>query len=103
MTRVKGWLLFSKSELRHTSGNKEVKVNTESSPTLLPKRGSQSAIIALDPSHLHLNQSLTFALSLDFHPEPSEPMLQCAQRQIMLLTKFTPLQPTGFEIPPSDV
>jgi hypothetical protein len=49
------------------------------------------------PSQLYLNQSLSFSLALDFHPAPSEPTLQCAQRQIMVLTKFTPLQPTGFE------
>src|SRR4029077_6966104 len=37
MTRENGWLLSTKSDLRHTSGNKEVKVNTEPSPTLIPK------------------------------------------------------------------
>jgi hypothetical protein len=52
-----------------------------------------------DPSHLHLNQPLTFTLSVDFHPAPFEPTLQCARRQIMLLTKFAPPQPTGFEFP----
>ena len=46
-----------------------------------------------DPSHLHLNQPLTFTLSVDFHPAPFEPTLQCARCQIMLLTKFAPPQP----------
>ncbi|MGA8658910.1 MAG: hypothetical protein WB586_22495, partial [Chthoniobacterales bacterium] len=41
--------------------------------------------------------SLTFVLSVDFHPASSEPTLQCAQRQIMLVTKFAPPQSTGFE------
>src|SRR5260370_27130225 len=59
--------------------------------------GSRSAAVALDPSHLHLNQSLTFALSVDFHPALSEPTLQCAERQIMFLTKFAPAQSTAFE------
>jgi hypothetical protein len=49
------------------------------------------------PAKLQLNQSLSFALSLHFHPAPSETTLQCARRQIMLLTKFTPPQPTGSE------
>jgi hypothetical protein len=73
------------------------------SPTLgqhyFQSAGSWSAAVALHPSHLHLNQSLTFALSLDFHPSPSEPTLQRAQRQIMLVTKFAPPQSTGFEFP----
>jgi hypothetical protein len=43
------------------------------------------------------NQSLTFALSVDLHPALSEPSLQCAQRQIMLATKFAPPQSAGFE------
>src|ERR1700751_1307144 len=30
----------------------------------------QSASVLRDSSHLHLNQSLTFALSVDFHPAP---------------------------------
>jgi hypothetical protein len=34
------------------------------------RAASRSAAVALDPSHLHLNQSLTFALSVDFHPAP---------------------------------
>jgi hypothetical protein len=66
---------------------------------------SRSAAVALDPTKLHLNQSLSFAFSLDFHPAPSEPALQCPQRQIMLLTKFAPPQSTGFEFchQPSDL
>jgi hypothetical protein len=56
-------------------------------------------IRSIPPSHLHLNQSLTFALSVDFHPAPSEPTLQCAKHQIMLVTKFAPPQSTGFEFP----
>jgi hypothetical protein len=42
-------------------------------------------------------QSLTFALSVDFHPAPFEPTLQCAKRHIMSVTKFAPAQSTGFE------
>jgi hypothetical protein len=54
------------------------------------RAGSRSAAVALDPSRLHLNQSLTFALSVDFHPALFEPTLQRAERQIMFLTKFAP-------------
>jgi hypothetical protein len=36
-------------------------------------------------------------LSVDFHPAPPEPTLQCAERQIMFLTKFAPPQSTAFE------
>src|SRR5215831_16924427 len=57
----------------------------------------EQAAVALHPSHLHPNQSLSFALSLDFHPTPSEPTLQCAQRQIVFVTKFALPQSTGFE------
>src|SRR5262245_3546729 len=62
------------------------------------RAGSRFAAVALDPSHLDLHQSLAFALSLGFHPAPSEPTPQCAQRQIMLLTKFTPTPSAGFDL-----
>jgi hypothetical protein len=61
------------------------------------RASSRSAAVALQPSHLHLNQSLTFVLPVDFHPAPFEPTLQCAQRQSMFVTKFAPPQSTGFE------
>jgi hypothetical protein len=53
----------------------------------------------LDPSHLDLNQPFISALWLELHPAPLEPSLQCAQCQIMLLTKFAPPKSTGFEFP----
>jgi hypothetical protein len=37
------------------------------------------------------------SLILDFHPALSEPTLQCAERQIMFLTKLAPAQSTAFE------
>ena len=66
---------------------------------------SRSAAVALDPTKLYLNQSLSFAFSLGFHPAPSDPAVQCPQRQIMLLTKFALPQSTGFEFchQPSDL
>ena len=67
--------------------------------TTFQRAGSRSAALALDPSHLHLNQLLIFALSVDFHPAPFEPSLQCTQRQMMLMTKCAPPQSTGFEFP----
>jgi hypothetical protein len=70
-----------------------------SANTTSKEQGPAPLPFALYPSHLHLDQSLTFPLSLDFHPAPFEPTLQCAKRQIMFVTKFAPTQSTGFEFP----
>jgi hypothetical protein len=70
---------------------KRAKVSASKSRLTVIRRSSadttsnEQVPVALDPSHLHINQSFTLALSLDFHPAPSEPTLQFAGRQIVFM------------------
>ena len=61
-----------------------------------PRHGFESRGIA--PDHFYsYERSLIGSVIGALFSFSLEPTLQCAHRQIMLLTKFTPPKPTGFE------